>query len=157
MVRQRHVARDWHLSPSNQPHSREGVVGGATRPRRDESRAVAGETGNAMHVRGVEGVGEGQIRQDGGQMMASPRRGHIRKPYRPLPRRAGIEGTISRGRQRTRLRRTCDIRLARVHLGHILMAVGLNGLRLGEGFLEIARANTRITPFGRLMADAAVA
>jgi hypothetical protein len=42
--------------------------------------------------------------------------------------------------------------LARVHLGHILTAVGLNVLRLGEWFLETAPAKTRITPFARLMA-----
>jgi len=41
----------------------------------------------------------------------------------------------------------------RVHLGHILTAVGLNMLRLGEWFLEIARAKTRLTPFARLMTD----
>src|SRR5206468_4063891 len=70
-------------------------------------------------------------------------------------RRAGIEGTISRGTRSTRLRRTRDIGLARVHLGHILTAVGLNGLRLSEWFLETARAKTRITPFTRLMADSA--
>ena len=46
---------------------------------------------------------------------------------------------------------------ARVRLGHILTAVGLNVLRLGEWFLETARAKTRITPFARLMADAAAA
>jgi hypothetical protein len=67
-------------------------------------------------------------------------------------RRAGIEGTISRGTRRTR-----DIGLARVHLGHILTAVGLNVLRLSEWFLETARAKTRITPFTRLMADSAAA
>jgi transposase len=39
-------------------------------------------------------------------------------------RRAGIEGTISRGTRSTRLRRTRDIGLARVRLGHILTAVG---------------------------------
>jgi Transposase DDE domain len=39
-------------------------------------------------------------------------------------RRAGIEGTISRGTRSTRLRRTRYIGLARVHLGHILTAVG---------------------------------
>jgi len=47
-------------------------------------------------------------------------------------RRARIEGTISRGTRSTRLRRTHYIGLARVHLGHILTAVGLNVLRLGE-------------------------
>jgi hypothetical protein len=67
-------------------------------------------------------------------------------------RRAGIEGTLSRGTRSTRLRRTRYIGLPRVHLGHILTAVGLNVLRLGEWFLETGRAKTRITPFSRLMA-----
>ena len=67
-------------------------------------------------------------------------------------RRAGIEGTISRGTRSTRLRRTRYMGLARVHLGHILTAVGLNVLRLGAWFLETAPANTRITLFARLMA-----
>jgi transposase len=69
-------------------------------------------------------------------------------------RRAGIEGTISRGTRCTRLRRTRYIGLARVHLGHILTAVGLNMLRLGEWWLGTAPAKTRITPFARVMADA---
>jgi transposase len=68
-------------------------------------------------------------------------------------RRAGIEGTIARGIRSTRLRRTRYMGLPRVCLGHILTAVGLNALRLGEWFLETARAKTRITPFARLMAD----
>jgi transposase len=70
-------------------------------------------------------------------------------------RRAGIEGTISRGTRAARLRRTRYIGLTRVHLGHILTAVGLNVLRLGEWFLETARAQTRLTPFARLMVDVA--
>ena len=72
-------------------------------------------------------------------------------------RRAGIEGTISRGARGTRLRRTRDIGLRRVRLGHILTAVGLNVLRLGEWFLETSRAKTRLTPFARLMVDSAAA
>jgi transposase len=72
-------------------------------------------------------------------------------------RRAGIEGTISRETRSMRLRRTRFIGLRRVHLGHILAAVGLNVLRLGEWFLESARAKTRITPFARLMADGTAA
>jgi transposase len=72
-------------------------------------------------------------------------------------RRAGIEGTISRETRSLRLRRTRSIGLRRVHLGHIFAAVGLNVLRLGEWFLETARAKTRITPFARLMADGAAA
>jgi transposase len=47
--------------------------------------------------------------------------------------------------------------LARVHLGHLLTAVGLNVQRLGEWFLETSRAKTRIAPFARLMADGAAA
>jgi transposase len=57
----------------------------------------------------------------------------------------------------TRLRRTRYMGLPRVRLGHILTAVGLNVLRLGEWFLEIPRAKTRLTPFARLMADAPAA
>jgi transposase len=72
-------------------------------------------------------------------------------------RRAGIEGTISRGVRCTRLRRTRYTSLARVRLGHILTAVGLNGLRLSEWFLETARAKTRITPFARIMANGTAA
>src|SRR5262245_42809763 len=72
-------------------------------------------------------------------------------------RRAGIEGTISRGMRSTRLRRTRYLGLPRVRLGHILTAVGLNVLRLGEWFLETTRAKTRITPFARLMANAPAA
>jgi hypothetical protein len=47
--------------------------------------------------------------------------------------------------------------LPRVRLGHTLTAMGLHALRLGEWFLETARAKTRITPFARLMADGAAA
>jgi transposase len=72
-------------------------------------------------------------------------------------RRAGIEGTISRGTRAARLRRTRYRGLARVHRGHILTAVGLNILRLGEWLLETARAKTRLTPFARLMANAPAA
>ena len=69
-------------------------------------------------------------------------------------RRAGIEGTISRGTRSTRLRRTRYMGLTRVHLGHILTAVGLNMLRLGEWLLGTTPAKTRITPFAQVIADA---
>ena len=72
-------------------------------------------------------------------------------------RRAGLEGTISRETRSLRLRRTRYIGLKRVHLGHILAAVGLNVLRLGEWFLNTAPAKTRLTPFARLMAEAPAA
>jgi transposase len=69
-------------------------------------------------------------------------------------RRAGIEGTISRGTRATRLRRTRYRGLARVQLGHILTGLGINALRLGEWWLEQERPKTRITPFARVMAAA---
>jgi hypothetical protein len=47
--------------------------------------------------------------------------------------------------------------LARLHLGHIQIAVGLNVLRLGAWFPETAHTKTRITPFARLMAETAAA
>ena len=72
-------------------------------------------------------------------------------------RRAGIEGTISRGTRSVRRRRTRYIGLVRVRLGHLLTAVGLNVLRLSEWFVETARSKTRITPFARLMANTAPA
>ena len=45
----------------------------------------------------------------------------------------------------------------RVRLGSLLTTVGLNVLRLGEWWLETARAKACITAFARLMADASVA
>jgi transposase len=72
-------------------------------------------------------------------------------------RRAGIEGTISRETRSLRLRRTRYMGLKRVHLGHILAAVGLNVLRLGEWFLNTTPAKTRLTPFARLLAEAPAA
>lgn len=70
---------------------------------------------------------------------------------------AGIEGTLSRGIRRCRLRRTRYIGLARVHRAHVLTAVAINVLRLGEWFTEVPRAKTRRSPYARLMADAVAA
>jgi Transposase DDE domain len=69
-------------------------------------------------------------------------------------KRAGIEGTLSRAIRRTRLRRTRYIGEARVHLGHLLAAVALNFLRLGEWLTGAERAKSRRSPFARLMAAA---
>ena len=65
--------------------------------------------------------------------------------------RAGIEGTISRGNRTCEMRRTAYLGLAKTHLGHVLTAVALNFLRLGEWFAEIPRSKTRVSPFVRLM------
>jgi transposase len=69
-------------------------------------------------------------------------------------RRAGIEGTLSRGLRGCRLRRTRYIGQAHVHLGHVLTAVGRNFLRLGEWFSDAPRARMRRSPFATLMAGA---
>jgi len=70
-------------------------------------------------------------------------------------RRAGIEGTISRGLRRCGLRQARYIGLAKTRLQHLLTAVALNFLRLGEWLSGTPRAQTRRTPFTRLMAAAA--
>jgi transposase len=71
--------------------------------------------------------------------------------------RAGVEGTLSRGLRRCRLRRTRYKGLARVHLGHVLTAVAINAVRLGEWFADLPRPLTRRSPFAVLMADPLVA
>lgn len=68
--------------------------------------------------------------------------------------RAGIEGTLSRGVRRCGLRRARSIGLAKTHLQHILIAVALNILRIGEWLLGLPRARTRVSAFARLTAAA---
>lgn len=68
-------------------------------------------------------------------------------------RRAGIEGPLSRGVHRCRLRRTRYIGQEHVHLGHVLTAVGLNFLRLGEWSSGAPRARMQRSPFATLMAS----
>jgi transposase len=92
------------------------------------------------------------------QALQAARQRELTKAFQAeYARRAGIAGAISRGTRSTRLRRTHSIGLARVHLGHILTAVGLNVLRLSEWFLQTAGPKTRLSPFARLMADAPAA
>jgi len=72
-------------------------------------------------------------------------------------RRAGIEGTLSRGIRRCRLRRTRYVGQDRTHLGHVLTAVALNFLRLGEWLSGIDRPATRRSRFATLIAGAVLA
>jgi hypothetical protein len=65
VVRQRHVARQWHLAATDQPHSGDGVVRGAKRAGRDPRRAGAGEARDAVDTRGLNRLGEGHRRQEG--------------------------------------------------------------------------------------------
>lgn len=69
--------------------------------------------------------------------------------------RAGIEGTISQGVRRCRLRRTRYIGLAKTHLGHLLTAVAVNLLRIGAWLVGEPRAKTRRSAFATLMAGLA--
>ena len=75
--------------------------------------------------------------------------GHTLAEY---ARRAGIEGTLSRGVRTCGLRRTRYIGEAKVHLGHLLAAASVNFLRVSEWLLDMPRAKTRQSPFVRLMA-----
>ncbi len=72
-------------------------------------------------------------------------------------KRAGCEGTRSRGVRRCRLRRTRYLGQERTHLGHVLTATGLNFVRLGEWFAGTPRARARSSPFATLMAGSAPA
>jgi hypothetical protein len=65
MVRQRHLARHWHLAAPDQPHSGDGVMWGATRTRGDDGGAGAGTPGDARDARGLEGFGQGHGRRVG--------------------------------------------------------------------------------------------
>ncbi len=67
-------------------------------------------------------------------------------------RRAGIEGTISRGLRRCGLRRARYIGLAKTTLQHRLTATAINFLRLGEWLSDTPRAQTRHSPYARLTA-----
>ena len=66
-------------------------------------------------------------------------------------KRAGIEGTISQGVRRCRLRRTRYIGLAKTHLQHIVTAAALNFVRLSNWLARTPLAKTRRSSFVRLM------
>jgi transposase len=70
-------------------------------------------------------------------------------------KRAGIEGTISRSVRTCGVRRSRYVGLARTHLQHLLTAVALNFLRVGEWLSGVPKPKTRRSAFARLMAQAA--
>src|SRR5262249_62369836 len=84
-------------------------------------------------------------------LQAARQRGQTAAYAALYARRAGIEGTISRGARTCRLRRTRYVGRPRTHLGHVLTAVGLNALRLGEWLIGIPRAQTRLSPLSPLI------
>jgi hypothetical protein len=62
------------MAAADQPGIREGLVGRATRAGRDQRRTVAGEAGDAVDAGGLNGLGEGHGRQDGGKSPGQHRR-----------------------------------------------------------------------------------
>ena len=61
--------------------------------------------------------------------------------------RAGIEGTISQGVRRSALRQSRYIGLAKTHLQHILISIGLNLCRLNDWLDGIPLTATRHSRF----------
>lgn len=64
---------------------------------------------------------------------------------------AGIEGTISQGVRRCRLRRARYRGHAKTHLQHLLTATALNFVRVGEWLAETPLAKTRLSSFVKCM------
>jgi transposase len=69
--------------------------------------------------------------------------------------RAGIEGTHAQGIRRCGLRRARYRGLTKTRLQHLITAVALNVVRLGEWWLGTPQAKTRCSPFAALRAVAA--
>ena len=90
-------------------------------------------------------------------LQAARQREHTDEFVALYAKRAGIEGTLSRAVRTCRLRQTRYIGLRKTRLAHLLTAVALNFLRLGEWFTGVPPAKTRHSPFAALMADALAA
>jgi transposase len=67
-------------------------------------------------------------------------------------KRAGIEGTLSQGVRRSRMRRSRYIGLARTALQHLLTAAALNLVRVVAWLQQTPRAKTRPSRFAALLA-----
>ena len=72
---------------------------------------------------------------------------HTPEFLRTYNQRAGIEGTISQGVRRSALRQSRYIGLAKTHLQHIFMAVGLNLCRLDAWLNGVPLAPSRYSRF----------
>ena len=66
-------------------------------------------------------------------------------------KRAAIEGTLSQGIRRSKMRRSRYIGLARTHLQHLLTATALNLLRAVAWLDTTPRATTRPSHFAALL------
>ena len=70
-------------------------------------------------------------------------------------RRAGVEGTLSRGVRAMGLRRARYVGLAKTHLQHFLTATAINLMRLAAWVQGTPPAQTRRSAFIRLMSGPA--
>ena len=103
-----------------------------------------------------------RAQKQGRQLMLRPREQHLallaarewqeRAEFKErYSRRAGVEGTFTQAIRRADLRHTRYIGLAKTHLQNVIIAVGLNLLRILAWLGEVPRAATRTSPFARLM------
>ena len=66
---------------------------------------------------------------------------------KPYARRAGIEGTLSQGVRCFHLRRTHYIGRVKAHLQHLLIATGMNLMRVARWLVEEPLAQVRPSAF----------
>ena len=68
-------------------------------------------------------------------------------------KRVGIEGTISQGVRGFDLRHSRYLGLAKTRLKHLFVAASLNMVRMGAWLMEKPQAQTRRSPFKKLMSS----
>src|SRR5262245_26029444 len=86
VVGPRHLARQGHVAATDPPRVGNRLMRGAERSGRDQGGAIAGEAGDAVEAGGLNGLGEGHRREDGGEPAGQPRL--------PRPRRAQEENVV---------------------------------------------------------------
>jgi transposase len=84
-------------------------------------------------------------------LQAARRRQRSKEFKQQYKKRAGIEGTISQAVRAFGMRRSRYYGLAKTHLHHVLIAIAVNLVRLGEWLIGTPRAVTRKSQFERLM------
>jgi transposase len=85
-------------------------------------------------------------------LQAAREREHVEEYKAAYAKRAGCEGTISRGVRTCGLRRSRYIGEEKVHLEQVLIGTALNFLRVSEWLAETPKAKPRRSAFAKLMA-----
>jgi transposase len=91
-------------------------------------------------------------REQHAALQAAREREHTDEDKATYAKRAGCEGTISRGVRTCGLRRSRYIGDEKVHLEQVLIGTALNFLRVSEWLAETPKAKTRRSAFAKLMA-----